>query len=335
VRVEIGRCYVVLNFEGRRERGRARIGGYTPRRMDRIGSLHELNMPLLSSCALSALVCERFGTTRGYAVAGVFWALVSLAANSPLMGYLVEEQGGLIVPRTDAGLALLLRLPQADWSWICDALLPGARGVGLIDHLKASIDVPDETARAYRDPRQLELGLGAPSAGAAHDAPHERDVRDVRNERDGTVRSAPEPRNEERGRRDQVGSPPLSDDGRNEAAANETSGLVEQYRYELLLYTARGDESRARMAFCAVLAGALGGGVSSSRDRRDWGRTFTALWTRTRGEELPNCEVRRERLDEACCKALEIGQDSGVRNPPAVFNQWLRGVGMRGRPMRA
>jgi hypothetical protein len=166
-RVEIGRCYSIVRWAGVRldRRGR-RVGGYTPRDCSKIGTLHELNMPLLDSSLVAPLLAPGIGILRGYALAGVFWQLVSQAANTPLPGTFVRECSGRLVAIADDGMARLLRLTAAEWCDACEALLPH-RGVGALDYRVVTIDVADELAGEYEAPsRQLELPLGAGGDGA-------------------------------------------------------------------------------------------------------------------------------------------------------------------------
>lgn len=353
-RVELGRCYVIVNFEGRRQRGRARVGGYTPRRMERIGTLHELNLPLLGLSVLAPALGDTLAHPEHYALAGIAWALLSEAANTPLPGRFVLECEGRLVPRDDRGMAAVLRLPLPAWQFARDALLPRS-GCGFLDYVVVEVDVDEAAAKSYDRARQLELPLGpppgaaagaggplcafgvpaadlAPGANVGAERPHERNApqRAVNETRDDTARDgAPTGGLRPAGHRDGRGAGPGPSPS---CASNERWAEAERWDATLRREVQRENVTEARQAFVALLSLTLCGGVTTSRDRRDWGRTFDRLWTTPgRNDEPAGALLRCQRFQKVYAQAVGIGRDDWIQNKPACLNAWLVGQGWRPR----
>jgi len=96
---------------------------------------------------------------------------------------------------------------------------------------------------------------------------------------------------------------------------------------------AAGEEQQARMAWIQVAEAILrNGGTSTAQDRRDWGRLFSAIWTRLSDSgHPPSPKLRQLRFCAAIEEARTIVSQEGVLNPVAVFNTWARKKGWRGK----
>lgn len=354
-RVTIGPVYAVSGFSGRRF-GRTRVGGYLPLRSSAWKRIHELNMPVWELHGV-ARTAGRLPWQESFALAGIFWRLASLAANTELPGRLVYRDDELLRPYSDAQIAELLHMTLGEWrAQVAPRLLPGT-GVGALEMLGlVEIDVDEPHRGAAADPRQGRLDFFCgPAREATH---HARPTNETsRYEQDGTERAAPGPtadpagsgprsvaflREEQEEQEDEQAAPtaaargaaagtPHGGDASHGEAAGPTDGpgTATALREDALYWAERGDQARAQAGAIACLRRLLRG-ERHKQDARDWGAALTRLWHSAPGHGAHlDGQHRRQRLAALLLKAEEVGGDPGNERPAAVFSAWLAGAGLR------
>lgn len=158
-RIQFSSVYQVVEFMGRK-RGTVRVGGYMPANWDKYSRIHTLSMPTFDF-AVTKLLGRGVSPMRAYAVAGLFWAIVSKAANGIAPGLLVIRVDNVLRPMTDEELAADFGLTYAEWRDALPLLLPGT-GAGLLETTTAAVEVelgPEEekAQSAAVDCEQLPL----------------------------------------------------------------------------------------------------------------------------------------------------------------------------------
>lgn len=287
---------MVLDWHGRKVPGRKRVGGFEPRKANTAGTLYELNMPTIGMSKVAALAEE-----VSYWVTGVYWAVLSLAANTLKPGHLLHEQNGRICPMGDDFLARQLRLTLRRWHEALGFLMPGA-----LDVVMVHLDLEDDEARRYEASKQLEL----------FDAGTERGVPEMRN-RNGT-RTSPHSEEPAAGRvtPSPVGSVVVADEVLTELAAARK-------RAEHLLHLGAPEATAAVVATLSLILQAHRGVEATSRDRRDFGYWCGKLMTMRQGHD------RAEYGAQIFEKLIGVCATPDIENPVAYMVRWLKPGGRR------
>lgn len=322
-RVTIGRVYAIAHWNGRR-RGRSRIGGFAPKNQDKYEWLHSFNMPTFDLVARSLV--NRNGTD-GYALAGQFWALVSIAANRPIRGVLaVERHNGSLSAQTDSELAAELGLTEMQWAKSARELL----ACGLLTCSEMQIDVEDDQVLRSPTDRQGELFVARESESRTSTFPGGAKS----NRTESTMSEVTEPN---RGRNEPGSRPADAPNDRNgseiqalrQDGTDNGASLDVRRRRLVAACELAGDVKLAERIWLELLADLLGPGDNATILQRM--HIFTQCWTRTGGGGFPpNGSLRAQRLNEAVEKAVGIHNDrahGGVSNPVAVFNAWAQNRG--------
>jgi len=311
-KITLGNVYAVAGFDGQ-PCGKGRKGGYLPGRGRLWKRYHEVNMPLLALAPAGRLLLRRdLEVERAYELCGLVWALISQAANTPRPGYFVEEFDGRLWPLGDARMAERMGLSLQRWQ-AAVAMLLGISGVGALELTTVEIEVADEAP--YRTDGQLELPWEADRRSSAHSprtsAPgpaHTNGTLRDGTPRNGTGRDAAEGRlpafdDEERAATVERSQPPaegrlraVGDEGEPAVRGDDADRLprlpdgltLDRVERTLLAHVKAGQLERAHLFWIAGLNQLLCGGQATARDRRDFGRVFTAAWNRTVNRNVPS-----------------------------------------------
>ncbi|TXH58259.1 MAG: hypothetical protein E6Q97_02630 [Desulfurellales bacterium] len=325
-RITFPRVYQVVEFLGRR-RGEPRVGSFMPANWDKYTTsrIHTLNMPIFEF-AVGKLMQRGVPPLQAFTVGGVFWALVSEAANKVLPGLLVIRDDGALRPMDDDEIASSLGLTRAEWKTILPLLLPGS-GVGLLEYTAAELDVEHLTideqaqerlARRAAEPSLFDRRESAFCTSAATKRSNE--VNEVnepkRNDRPPSVPAAL--------RRETGG------DHKDEAGGGLSACLS---------FLSGGDVRHAQREFCGFMETLLP--PKSGKDRVVLQQLFVSATTLAdRYGAPPDLKLIGERLLAISRKAVEIvaaarerASDSDpIRNPLGVLITWARKENVRMLP---
>lgn len=326
-RIVFPRVYQIVEFLGRK-RGKNRVGSYMPPNWDKYttGRIHTLQMPTFEF-AIGKLVQRGVAPLRAFTVCGIFWALVSEAANKITPGLLVIRDDGALRPMDDDEIAATLGLTRAEWKDALPLLLPGS-GVGLLEYTEAAVDIdllPEEQSAQERIGArdQLPLFFDRRGSGFSTSAATKRMELNEQNETKRNERPPTEPR--------ALRANPW-ENPKTEA---------ERYVAACLSLLNMGQTRQAEKVFLGALEAELSAG---RRDRGMWKTAFLrCTMNLLERSGLPPTQVEiGARLHAVIHKAWELaeagraqdGHPAAIRNPAAVLQKWLNEHNL-GRPARA
>lgn len=341
-RISLGSVYEVARWRGNAVKGRKPSGGYEPVNAHKWSKLIAINMPVWSMSAFAHL-----GSTPGRELnelAGLWYRVVSLAANTPVPGYLVRPDSlrGL-VPLLDEELCDIFGLGLPDWMRM--AKLFRERLGLLLLRCDVAVDVGDELLPPPAVEVQHELFLAA-AACQISDTAHNGTERNItaRHEH-GTERNGLSPPRgaaaAAAGAVDRPGGGEQIPPAAPPVCPKSADQLTEAHKAHAALFGAvsKGEQAAALSAWVAMLQALLTAGDATAQDRRDWMKAFTRIWNRTcgpagSGGPAECCRI----LDGLALRAKETGLDPTTRNAVAAFNGSLVRAGWRdagGRGRRA